>query len=1000
VLDGCDSGFSDCNAALGCETRLGTLDNCRTCGETCRNTHGTTSCGTSGCVPTCQVGWGDCDGNKNNGCETELNSLTNCGTCGRACTTAHGRPSCATGTCEVTSCDAGWDDCDDAPGNGCERPLNTLANCGGCNVACNLPHASEACVTSGTTFTCTLTTCDAGWSDCSSMQAGCETQLGTMTDCRSCGDSCTNAHGTTTCNGATGCQPTCDAGFKSCDGNARNGCERNVRSLTDCGDCDVDCDLANAGESCATGACTLGTCSGGFGNCDSQASNGCETPLGTTANCAACGNACSNAHGSNPCTTGACAPTCDTGFGNCDANAANGCETSTRTLTDCNVCGVACDVPNSNETCATGTCTATSCATGFAECVADATNCETQLGNAAHCRSCNEVCTNAHGTTACNPATGCVPTCSAGFKSCDSVADNGCERDIRTLTSCGDCDVPCSFSHAAASCSTGTCTMGACDGGFADCGSANGCETQLGTTSNCSACGNACTNAHGSNACGGSPGSFDCSPTCDSGFKNCNADPDDGCETPVNTNTNCVNCGQTCSFPNGAASCATGTCTMTGCSTGFADCTAAAGCETTLGTTSNCASCGNTCTNAHGGTACTGMPGTYDCAPTCASGFASCNGNPDDGCETPTTTLTDCGACGAPCSFANAAESCASGTCTMGTCDAAFANCDAQAENGCETALGNVTHCNACGNACTNSHGTTSCTGAPGAFACTPVCDANWGNCSNANDGCETDLTTTENCGQCRRTCTGTTPFCVAGTGGAYNCASQLNISYMADTDHTSGNLNSMFSHTLVTPIGQARIVVLALAQDGNSTGSVPEVVTFGGISMTRYPTPSPTPFGNNQAFVSFWYLLDAQLGGAGARPVVIDSTGGSNNPNQTRANLLEFKGVHQTTPISNAVTATNGNCGSSQWPIHAITTQNDQSFLVDVAAAFTSGSVSAPASGGLTNTMSFISGSPIAALAGYRGPLAVGTYTVGWTVSGCNNSSHYIIALRPATAP
>ena len=114
MLDGCNEGFADCNAAPGCETRLATEDNCRTCGETCRNDHGATDCTATGCQPTCQIGWGDCDGNKNNGCETELNSLTNCGQCGRACSTPHGRPSCATGTCEVTSCDAGWDDCDDA----------------------------------------------------------------------------------------------------------------------------------------------------------------------------------------------------------------------------------------------------------------------------------------------------------------------------------------------------------------------------------------------------------------------------------------------------------------------------------------------------------------------------------------------------------------------------------------------------------------------------------------------------------------------------------------------------------------------------------------------------------------------------------------------------------------------------------------------------------------------------------------------------------------------
>ena len=161
-------------------------------------------------------------------------------------------------------------------------------------------------------------------------------------------------------------------------------------------------------------------------------------------------------------------------------------------------------------------CTATTCAMGFAECVAGAPACETQLGTTANCRSCNETCTNPHVTTTCSLSSGCSPSCDDGWKSCDGIADNGCERDIRTLTNCGDCDVPCSYLNAAASCSTGVCTMGACNTGFADCSTATtGCETQLGTASNCAACVNACTNAHGTNSCTGTPGSFDCSPVCD-----------------------------------------------------------------------------------------------------------------------------------------------------------------------------------------------------------------------------------------------------------------------------------------------------------------------------------------------------------------------------------------------------------------------------------------------------------------------------------------------------
>jgi hypothetical protein len=737
LLDACDPGFEDCTAALGCETRLGTVDSCRSCGETCRNDHGTTSCESNGCVPTCQIGWGDCDGNRNNGCETQLNTLTNCGMCGRSCSTPHGTPSCAAGTCEITSCDAGWDDCDNTASTGCERPLNTLTSCGGCNVACNLPNASESCATG----TCTLTTCNSGFRDCTSAQAGCETQLGTPTNCLSCGDACTNAHGTTSCNATTGCQPVCNTGWKSCDANAGNGCERNIRSLTDCGDCDVDCALANATESCGTGACTLDACSNGWGNCDANQANGCETPLGTLTNCLSCGNGCSNAHGQVSCNgTNGCQYTCSAGWDSCDANPSNGCETSIWTLNDCGACGSDCDVPNSSETCGGGMCTSTTCATGFAECIAGAPACETQLGTNANCRSCNEACSNAHGGATCNVTNGCTPVCDAGWKSCDGIADNGCEHDVRTLTSCGDCDVPCSFPNAAASCSTGSCSMGGCNSGFADCGAGAGCETQLGTASNCAACANACTNTHGSNACAGMPGAFDCSPTCDDGWKSCNGNPDDGCETSVTTLTDCVNCGQTCSFPNGGASCATGSCQPTGCNSGFADCTAVAGCETTLGTPTNCAACGNACTNAHGTNSCAGTPGMFDCSPTCSGFWRNCNSNPDDGCETSIETLTDCGSCGTPCNFANAAETCPSGVCTLGACTAGFANCDAQTGNGCETTLGSSQNCNGCGNACTNSHGTTSCvsTGS-GTFDCSPTCSSGWFNCTNPDDGCETD---------------------------------------------------------------------------------------------------------------------------------------------------------------------------------------------------------------------------------------------------------------------
>jgi hypothetical protein len=74
------------------------------CGESCGsclNEHGTTLCNSSFlCEPSCLVLWGNCDGNRINGCETPLTSNYNCGGCGVVCNSTQ---TCVSGTC-VTSC--------------------------------------------------------------------------------------------------------------------------------------------------------------------------------------------------------------------------------------------------------------------------------------------------------------------------------------------------------------------------------------------------------------------------------------------------------------------------------------------------------------------------------------------------------------------------------------------------------------------------------------------------------------------------------------------------------------------------------------------------------------------------------------------------------------------------------------------------------------------------------------------------------------------------------
>jgi hypothetical protein len=142
-----------------------------------------------------------------------------------------------------------------------------------------------------------------------------------------------------------------------------------LNTNTNCGSCGAACSLANATSTCATGTCEIQSCNSGWGNCDGVTANGCETSLTTLTNCGSCGAACSLANATATCATGACEiASCDSGWGNCDGNTANGCETQLNSDTNCGGCGVSCTVPNGTGTCATGTCEVASCNSGYDYC--------------------------------------------------------------------------------------------------------------------------------------------------------------------------------------------------------------------------------------------------------------------------------------------------------------------------------------------------------------------------------------------------------------------------------------------------------------------------------------------------------------------------------------------------------------------------------------------------------------------------------------------------------
>ena len=68
----------------------------------------------------------DCNHNPVDGCETPLTTSSNCGGCGIPCNLVGGTSDCSSGSCQLTGCYAPYGNCDGYGGNGCETPLTTI----------------------------------------------------------------------------------------------------------------------------------------------------------------------------------------------------------------------------------------------------------------------------------------------------------------------------------------------------------------------------------------------------------------------------------------------------------------------------------------------------------------------------------------------------------------------------------------------------------------------------------------------------------------------------------------------------------------------------------------------------------------------------------------------------------------------------------------------------------------------------------------------------------
>src|SRR6478609_165367 len=657
--------------------------------------------------------------------------------CGGACAPCsftqkcNGPADCREGECADGICQAAG--CSDGSQNGNETDADCGGSCKGCPVggACSAGSdcQSRVCGEQG----CAAPTCgdrvtngdesdlDCGGPDCSACVEGRDCL--TPSDC--VGNECS----------AGKCTLSCAAGVGNCDGDPANGCEANLRTDSDhCGDCGTSCALSNAKANCAGGVCRVESCVAPFDDCNGDPSDGCEVNTKTSIdNCGACAaKPCSSLNGQAFCADAKCGITCAKNFADCDGEAGNGCEKDvSRDINNCGGCGNTCTASAGKTAwCRNGQCGQTTCAAGRGDCNGDPDDDPTHGG------------------------------CETDLKT---------DPD-----SCGSCVTICGVSFGTAQCTAGACSVKSCSPGLADCtgGYADGCETNTNTDlANCGTCGKACTTANGAAACVSGACQV---KTCTGAWGDCNELASDGCETnTVSSQTHCgactgasVNCDTV--FPHAVGKCASSACTTPTCATDYANCNnlASDGCEVNLKTDPNhCGTCAIACSGA-GSSGPNCVAGV--CSPVCSGTRITCS-NPQNGCLIDgATDENNCGGCGKVCDSSAAAHvaatngnQCLSGACSP-TCSGLWANCDSNPGNGCEKAVAtDIANCGGCNVTC----GTANVVGAPTCAGgnCTSQCMSGWGACGAPSAGCNTQLGTVSNCTACGDACTGTNKYCTPG---------------------------------------------------------------------------------------------------------------------------------------------------------------------------------------------------------------------------------------------
>jgi len=622
--------------------------------------------------------------------------------------------------------------------------------------------------------------CDAG--DSCAKPSDCDSGVCKSGTCRapSCNDKVKNGTESDIDCGGTGDCLRCDSG-EACTND--DDCEQPPTSPTDFATCDEDDDV-----------CVI-TCGNPlFGDCNTQASDACETNLTTAiAHCGGCGDTCAPDNAVGLCTAGNCLidtaavgtnEGCLGNYANCNGETLDGCEADLDNDPEtCSSCDTACSEANGTADCDNGVCLI-DCDAGFDDCNTDVSDgCEADLTvSTLHCAQCNNACTAVPPEVPVCDGTQCLgitcnlPSDCGGVQPCGACDQDSpaplCNDVLTTTTHCGGCGIDCTAANATTACEDNggySCSIAGCTGSYADCDEQylNGCEIETDTARNrCGGClasdpaggsGVDCDATKGPQVAQTSCGGGSCKVlSCNSGYADCNGTWSDGCEVNLNsTDVHCGGCtsgptttwdgGANCDtlYPNANGVCTGGVCGFSSCTGNYENCDGGIvnGCETLAqGDPNNCGGCGN-------------LSAQYKCVTNSNTTINSCSGS-----------ATTC----SPTCFNNS-----------GTTGLDYGDCDGEPWDGCETGLqSSVANCGACGNNCTNTMHTSGASAACSSAACAiATCDPGLADCNGTwSDGCELSFTANNtSCGGCT-----SGPTTAWDTG--VNCSSSVGTNSIAST--------------------------------------------------------------------------------------------------------------------------------------------------------------------------------------------------------------------------